>query len=305
MRKLLLVLFVFTINFGFAQQDAQFSMNMFNRLPVNPGYAGMNNSICANLLGRKQWVGFSGAPTTALLALDAPVKILRGGAGLTIISDQLGVDKTINAKVAYSFHLDLGPGKLGIGVDAGILNKSLDPSGFKSTDPIGGDMAIIRNSASDLLADFGLGLHYVTNDEKLFFGLSSTHLSESKAQSLNLTMARHYYVIGGYNYELSPSLMLRPSVFIKTDAASAQVDFNVNALYNNLIWAGVSYRISDAISAMAGLNYQSFRFGYSYDVTTSAIKGYSSGSHEILLGYCFKMPEKQKSRSKSKNVRFL
>src|SRR5688572_30636247 len=97
MKKLSIVslaLFTFSLT-ALAQQDVQFSQNSFNRLATNPGYAGMNNSICAKLLYRKQWVGFPGAPNSAVLSIDAPVKFLRGGLGLTIFSDELAMEKTI------------------------------------------------------------------------------------------------------------------------------------------------------------------------------------------------------------------
>jgi type IX secretion system PorP/SprF family membrane protein len=93
-------------------------------------------------------------------------------------------------------------------------------------------------------------------------------------------------------------------VFLKTDAASTQFDINVRALWKNMVWAGVSYRIDDALGVMAGVNIKSFRVGYSYDVTTSGINNYSSGSHEIMLGYCYKL-RSPISNQRYRNVRFL
>src|SRR5687768_5371437 len=95
---------------GFSQQDAQFSQNMFNRLAINPGYAGSNNAICTNLLGRQQWMSFPGAPKTFLLSIDAPIKMIHGGAGLTIAQDQLGFEKTLIANLTYAYRMPLGPG---------------------------------------------------------------------------------------------------------------------------------------------------------------------------------------------------
>ena len=57
--KRLLVSAVLVVS-GFAavaQQDAQFSQNMFNKLSVNPGVAGENGGICGMLLHRSQWFG--------------------------------------------------------------------------------------------------------------------------------------------------------------------------------------------------------------------------------------------------------
>ena len=82
----------------------------------------------------------------------------------------------------------------------------------------------------------------------------------------------------------------------------------MSVVYNNLLWGGVSYRLSDAIVPMVGIYYDlgpgTLKFGYSYDVTTSLLRQYSSGSHEVMLGYCFKIPKVDKVQ-KHKTVRFL
>ncbi|MBL7892120.1 MAG: PorP/SprF family type IX secretion system membrane protein, partial [Bacteroidia bacterium] len=110
---------------SFAQQDAQFSQNMFNKLSINPGFAGTNKAICATALYRQQWVSFPGAPKTGLISIDAFVNPVHGGLGLTVCSDQLGFDKTLIAKAAYSYHMVVGPGTLGIGLEAGMIQKQL------------------------------------------------------------------------------------------------------------------------------------------------------------------------------------
>ena len=293
--------------FGFAQQDAQFSQNMFNRLVINPGYAGSNNAICSNLLGRQQWVSFPGAPKTFLLSVDAPVKMLHGGVGLNVMQDQLGFDKTIIANLIYAYRMPLGPGELGLGLNGGMVNKSLNGA-WVAIDGHETDAAIPKNGVSDLVFDMGFGIYYNISEE-LYFGISSTHLPASTitATDLNFDLSRHHYIMAGYNYPLpsNPMIELKPSVFVKTDAASTQIDVNCNVMYNKTFWGGVSYRVDDAIAAIVGFQHSSgIRIGYSYDLTTSSIKNYSSGSHEIMLGYCFKLPEKS-NLQKYKNVRFL
>ena len=118
-------------------------------------------------------------------------------------------------------------------------------------------------------------------------------------------MARHYYLMAGYGVDLTSSLTLKPMLQLKTDAVSTQVDFNANLLINNRFWVGGSYRIQDAIVILAGLEIiPNLKFGYSYDFTTSDIKTYSNGSHEVMLGYCYK-PSKVVKRQFHRNVRFL
>ena len=297
---------IFTVA-SYAQQDPQFSQNMYNKLFTNPAYAGSNKALCATLLGRSQWMGFDGAPKTGLLSVETYVSKLHGGLGGTVYSDQLGLESSFGAKLAYSFRLNVGPGELGIGIEGGMYNKSLK-TGFvaiQSNDPL-----VPTSQVSATTFDLGLGVYYNTNN--LYAGISTTHIPQMDLSyklsnsTLDLSLVRHYYVTLGYDYQLPvPSLVLRPSVFIKSDSHTAQVDANINLLYNNLVWGGVSYRLGDAIVPHVGLNLNNgLRFGVAYDVTTSKLRSYSSGSVEIMLGYCLKMNTNPPIHI-HKDVRFL
>lgn len=296
---------------AFAQQDAQFTQNFMNRLAVNPGYAGINGSICAFTLYRTQWVGFDGQPQTGLLSLDAPIGAKKNmGLGLTIQTDKLGYMNNFYGKLAYSYHLELGPGKLGLGLEAGAINNSINGAWLAPDGTDGATDSNIPTSGTNKAGttyDVGFGAYYDIPD-KLYVGIASSHLP-ANPNGAYYDLARHYYITAGYDYAIGTSLVLKPSVFVKTDAASTAVDINLVAMYNSLVWAGVSYRLKDAIAPMIGVQYKvgpgTLRFGYSYDVTTSAIKTYSSGSHEIMLGYCFNVTPKPKVITKFYNVRFL
>jgi len=287
-----------------AQQDPQISMYMYNRLHSNPGYAGSNGGICATAILREQWAGFDGNPQTGILTVESEVKAIHGGVGLSITLDRLGAESTLAAKLAYAFRLDLGPGTLGIGVEGGIISRSLDTlTAIEANDP-----NVPVESSSDFVPDFGFGLYYHT--DKLYFGIASSHLSEGglKLETLSTTkvynVARHYYAMAGYNYDITPTLQLRPSLFLKSDAASTQFDINLSLMYNQLVFAGVSYRVDDAVAVMAGVHWNGFKLGYCYDITTSGLNNYSSGSHEIMLGYCYKWPTPSINQQ-YRNVRFL
>ena len=56
----------------------------------------------------------------------SPFKI-SSGAGLVVESDNIGFDKDISLLLAYSYHMEIGKGTLGIGISGGMLNKTLDP----------------------------------------------------------------------------------------------------------------------------------------------------------------------------------
>jgi len=304
---------------SFAQQDPQFTQFMNNKLIYNPGYAGTSEAICANVLYRQQWVNFPGAPKTGLLSFDMPIGQLPLAVGLNVMSDQIGFSKTLFARLALAWNRNIGAGKLGVGIDGGILQQSFNgtwitPDGQGTQDPsIPTWQATGQSSANPglnkLTYDFGFGAYY-TIANKMYVGLSSTHLAAQDikaSSSIKYTLARHYYIVGGYTFDLTQEHALQPNIKVKSDAASTQLDVNLTYIWNKTLSVGVTYRMQDAIAPMIGYRFlkdKSLRVGYSYDLTTSKIKGYSSGTHEISAGYCFNV-KKPKKVSSYQNARFL
>ena len=76
MKNLLTALFILLATTLFAQQDALFSQYMFNKLAVNPGYAGSREILSTDLLYRYQWVNIEGAPKTISASIHSPLVIL-------------------------------------------------------------------------------------------------------------------------------------------------------------------------------------------------------------------------------------
>jgi type IX secretion system PorP/SprF family membrane protein len=314
----------------FAQQEPQFTQNMFNNVMINPGYAGINKRICITTLLRQQWVGFKSTlqdgsevktnPETYLVSIDAPIRVLRGGIGVSLYSDKLGFENNLGVKVGYAYHQGIGNGILGIGIQVGFLNKTIDFSKFNPIDA-GDPLLQAKDKKSTLMTDVSFGLFY-NIPGKAYAGLSSTQLIQSKMKfdvpKIDSKLKRHYYLTGTYHWTIpgAPDWELSPYLFIKTDFASAQYDITAMAKWRNMIWAGLSYRVQDAVAIIVGAYpfnqpnmspaLQQIKIGYSYDVTTSALgrSGRSSGSHEIMLGYCFKITTTPKI-TKYLNTRYL
>jgi type IX secretion system PorP/SprF family membrane protein len=148
----------------------------------------------------------------------------------------------------------------------------------------------------------------------MYAAVSSTQLLEMQGDLPSPLEApklrRHYFITGGYEYTIPdfPSVVLKPSLFIKTDFVSAQYDVTCLAEYNNIYWGGLSYRVQDAVALIVGFKPSpKMIIGYSYDFTTSAIgrNGRSSGSHEIMFGYCFQVEIPKPPPTRYQNVRHM
>jgi len=294
------------------QQDPLSSQYMFNPLSFNPASAGITGMICATALNRQQWVGFKGAPTTTLFSVSAPVRLFGSvsGLGLTVMSDNTGFDKDIGLSGKYSYILAIGQGKLGLGINLGMVNKALEPnwqipSGDSHT-PASGDPLIPENKESYVAFDAGIGAFYYT--DKYYAGVSVTHINEPKIKYTKGLpyLSRHYYLTAGYTIQLpNPAFELMPSVFAFSDGKIAQLTINSLVRYNKKVWGGVSYRTGDAIIGIVGFElYNGIRIGYSYDFPLTDVKKSTSGSHEFTVNYCFDL-SMGRSPMKYKSIRFL
>lgn len=295
-----------------SQQDPLTSNYMFNTLSYNPGAAGTTNMICATALNRQQWLGFKGAPSTTLFNVSAPVRPFKinSGVGLVVESDNIGFDRDIRFSLIYSYVADIGNGKLGIGINAGVFNMTLDPKWFVPDGdvytPPSGDPLIPDTKESALTFDAGLGAYYKT--DKYYAGLSVSHIHQPRIKfSKGVSyLSRHYYLTGGYILQLpNPSFELLPSLFAISDGKTLQFSATSLVRYNKKVWGGVSYRPGDALVGIAGIElFNGIRIGYAYDFPISEIRKSTSGSHEFLVNYCFDL-SLGKSPMRYKSIRFL
>jgi type IX secretion system PorP/SprF family membrane protein len=313
-KNLTFIAFLFISTLSFSQQLPQYTQYMFTKLAYNPGYAGAGNGICVQGLVRQQWVGFKEtdadgntntvAPETYLVSVHSPIKFLRGGIGATIVQDKIAYQNNISLNIMYAYQTTVGAGDLGIGLQLTLLNKTIDFGkfdGYDDNDPVFSN----KTEESDMIFDMGFGLYYRVPDT-YYVGLSVLQLLESQSDpaATSTQLSRQYNLVGGYEFPLPnlPSIDVLPSLMLKTDGVSMQVDLTTLLRYRNQFWGGLTYRYQDAVAIIVGMEYKNFNVGYSYDISTSAIGSW--GSHEIRLGYCFKI-EVDKFKKVYRNTRFL
>jgi type IX secretion system PorP/SprF family membrane protein len=306
MKKIIiLILAVISVITVSAQQDPQFTQNMFNKLANNPGFAGSRGVIATSILHRSQYMGFGdqggAAASTQNFSIDAELPFLYGGVGLNVVKDNIAQFSNLGLQVSYAYRTELGVGQIGMGMSVGMFQSGLD--GTKLNAAQSGDNAIPLSSVSGSKLDIGAGIYYNTQD--VYIGISSSHMTEPVVEwsdEASYPLARHYFLIAGYYHELNSLLSLNPSIYLKSDGATSQLDINTNLIYNNKMWGGVSYRLDEGLSLLAGMNVnEDFRFGLAYDVT---MMNAMTNSLEFMLGYNFKIKTK-KVMSKYKNPRFL
>lgn len=278
---------------GYSQQDSQFTQYMYNTINVNPAYAGSRETMSIFALHRTQWVGLDGAPVTNTASIHTPINGSNVGLGLSVINDRIGPSDENNIAVDFSYTIQTSyKYKLSFGLKASANLLNIDFTKLNKYDQ--NDYAFDTNIDNKFSPNIGVGL-YLHSDNS-YIGLSAPNLLETKhfdryagteANSHVATEKIHYYLIAGHVFDLNPNVKFKPSLLTKMVAgAPLQVDVSGNFMINEKFVAGVAYRWSAAVSALAGFQVNDNWFiGYGYDLETTRLSNYNSGSHEIFLRY--------------------
>lgn len=288
-RSLLLVAVTLTLALHVvqAQQLPQLTQYQFNDYVFNPAVAGSRPFFELRSAHRYQWVGIQDAPRTFALSGSTPLGKNMGLGGY-IFTDIVGPTRRTGVQFSYAYHLRLTEDlKLSLALSGGLLQFLIDGSKITLHDQ--GDPTMDDQLRGELKPDakFAFYLYH----PRFWFGASAPQLLGNKiyfynTQSETLSrMEHHYYVTGGYRFLLSEDWKVEPSFMVKyVSPVPTKIDLTATVRYRDAFWLGASYRTNDAWCAMLGYWYkQSFQFGYSYDIITSNLRNYSTGTHEVML----------------------
>ena len=283
-----LVISLFTVSLR-AQQVPLYSQYMLNGFLLNPAMAGSVDYIPIRLTARQQWTGIEGAPSTQAISAHSAIMRQKMGIGGYIFNDKFGPISQTGLQLSYAYHLKLNREmKLGLGLSFKAFQLSMNESDLTVIDQ--GDPSVTGASESTFVPDADFGAYLYT--KKYSVGLAATQLVQYKIKlgdtqvgSSNQTI-RHYYLTGGYKIDINKDFMVEPSLLLKgTERTPFQVDINAKVFYKKDYWLGFSYRTAQAAIVLIGFKVDKFFLGYSFDYTFSNLKNYSTGSHEILLGF--------------------
>jgi len=273
----------------YSQQDSQYTQYMYNTPLVNPAYAGSRETITAFLLHRNQWVGLDGAPVTNNFSINMPIGDSNFGVGLNFVNDEIGPvsENEISADLAYFIQISENY-KLSLGLKGTANLFQLDVNKLRIFDPADPQF---QNVDTEFSPNVGAGLYLFS--DKTYFGLSIPNFFESyryNDNNVEITKEKmHFYFIAGHVFTLSPSIDFKPAILSKiVEGAPLQADVTANFLFFDKLTLGAAYRWDASVSALAGFQISdSWFIGYGYDLETTKLANYNSGSHEIFLRYEF------------------
>jgi type IX secretion system PorP/SprF family membrane protein len=271
---------------SFSQQDSQYTQYMYNTININPAYAGSRGVLSVFGLHRSQWVGLDGAPVTNAITINSPIENTNLGVGLSFVNDRLGPtdQNNISADVSHTIKTS-ETYKLSFGVKGSIDLFSFDASKL--------NIYTADNSLQTYTNRFSpnIGAGIYLHSDNSYLGFSIPNIFETKRYSDSdyavYKEKMNYYLIGGYVFELNSNLKFKPAFLSKlVEGAPLQLDLSANFLFNDKFTLGAAWRWSAAASLMAGFQINDGLYiGYGYDLDTTNLANYNSGSHELFLRF--------------------
>ena len=270
-----------------AQQDPHYTQYMYNMSVINPAYAGSKEALSGGLLYRKQWVEIEDAPTTGTFFLHSPVG-KNVGLGLSVINDKIGPVEETNVYADFSYTLNLGgEHRLAFGLKGGVTMHKVDFQTIYNSLPDPADGVFGGSDPDETFLNLGTGIFYYT--DKYYVALSVPNMLKAKYLDFDNTKygseELHYFLTGGYVFDLSPTLKFKPFAMVKSSLnAPASFDVSTNFLFNDRFEIGATYRVEDSFGGMVNFAITpSLKIGYAYDHIVSDLNIETQSSHEVIL----------------------
>lgn len=291
----------FSCYLSHGQQVATYSQYMFNGLAINPAYAGSHDALSATVLTRFQNVGLKGAPNTQTFSAHTPLMNRRVSVGLMVIHDQLSVINQTGIHVSYAYRIPVGSStesnaNISFGLQGGVSMYSarytdLELYSNSIANPSPGTDLLFAQDIRESRPNIGAGVFY--SQRNAYLGISMPSLVNNvfdRGEGAQ-TIYQNIPVIltGGYVYPLNRLLKVKPNFLFKmVDNRPIEFDLNASLLFDEVLWAGLSYKSSKQVVLMTQFQITDpLQFGYSYTISAGPIRNVELGSHELMINYRF------------------
>jgi type IX secretion system PorP/SprF family membrane protein len=292
-RIAMVLMIIMSTLFAKGQQDPMYTQYIFNLQTVNPAYVGFWQTMGVTALSRNQWVGLNGHPTTQTFSFQTPLRSQNVGLGLNVVMDKVGYEKRFTVNADYSYEVMFSDvTSLRFGLKGGFTNYNHNLNDYVQYPDNLSDPLFQANIENKFMPNFGLGLFL--SSSKYFLSLSLPAIIKNNFQSnvnnySTQSEANHVFFAGGLLFDLSENVKFKPTFMTKAVTGSPiQYDLSANFLLAEKFWIGGMYRSGDAVGAIVQWIFKNkIRLGYAYDFTTTDLRNYQQGVHEVMISYEF------------------
>jgi len=228
------------------------------------------------------------------------------GLGLLVTLDGsvTGNLNTTTAHGSYAYSIDINRKySARFGAQAGYVQRSVDFSKLVFSDQINSGGPTVENTLLPTVQYLDFAVGGILFSQNFYVGLSANHINSPRDAFLGDITSRVQPKVSFQTGFTIPTVRTNRKVLqsfsgallYKKQGRADQLDLGVYYKLLGLIFGtwyrglpfSTDYRIpspnTDALIFMVGIYTQTFKFGYSYDITLSDLYGNTRGSHEISL----------------------
>jgi type IX secretion system PorP/SprF family membrane protein len=286
-----------------SQEQSIYNNDYLDPFTTNPACTGSEYYPVAHLSIKKQWLGFTGSPTTEMLSGNfrigkfdfydpkglvnkGPFKLKdRIGLGAAIYQDDNGPIRNSGGCLAYAYHLPINRfSRISVGMSIILTNYSFNKTVLKPDQY--DDVLLFDDRHYNFNSNLGGGAYYY--NENCFIGFSLIKIIKENSSKIEPPDDNtSYFAMGGYKFNKNDIYFnFEPSFNLKKIGNKATfVDFHAKLYIKSLNWFAISYSTYNQISAQFAMQiYRMTYIGYCYGYTISKIASYNYGIHEISIG---------------------
>jgi type IX secretion system PorP/SprF family membrane protein len=234
-----------------AQQEPLFTQFMFNKMALNPGYAGSFESPEITAVYRNQWMGLEGAPNTQVISYNQPLLNNRVGIGGNLGRSSIGISRTLTLDANYAYRIALRRGYLGLGLQASIrhLYQNWNDPRLITTDNASTDQAIPAEPLTKIIPNLGFGAYYTGTN--WYVGLAvprllTNNIDFADAGGVLSREVQHVNLMSGITFEWGEDAKdfdFTPQVLLKyVPNAPFDAELNLSVLTLQKVHTGLTYR---------------------------------------------------------------
>lgn len=301
---------------GIKSQDIHFSQQFSNLMRLNPAFTGISRCGILSLNYRNQWTGIKNAYNTYSANYQQFLYNLHSGIGVSYFRNSEGGNafSQNSLDAIYSFHFKaVRKTYMALGLQATYFNYKVS-----SQNQIYSDMIDLQNGITNIISesiinqkfrilDFSTGIIFY--NQKYYWGAAVHHIKKINISSMFFVLPTKYTLHFGAKYKfdltgnLNTDFEFSPNIIFVQQGEFQEIYSGIY-FYKDIFTFGIWSRMSiipkpvnDAVIFILGTNFNRFKLGYSYDLTTTKLLRTTYGSHEISLSLKLNCSEKIKGKN--------
>jgi len=292
--KTTIIIFLAYAGIILSQQLPVSNQYLVNRNFLSPAYSGFTGNFETFINYQKNCLTFPGSPEYKSIYASGPV-YGNMSLGLSVSQSSVTIFNVISSQIDYAYHLKVNENQyIHFGLSFELIQNYF---GIDNQTLTGQNDPYLLKNGHALNAGFGLVYSFKTFQ----IGIAIPRMLESKIRnsdsnnnfySLPQLLRMHTSCL----LDINQSFSLEPFVIVEKSNVEP-LWYNISALlkYKEITWLEINYQQGGIMGFGLGFNLsKKMLINYSYEFSGTGIMKYSSGIHEISIGFLIGKSKDQK-----------